>query len=70
MHRGNELQRQASRIGLATVQDGSTVGTVETLHGCGLVDAKTDRLQQLSLKLYHGCDLPLGYQQSITEAPM
>ena len=33
-----------------------------------LVDARTDGLK-LSLKLYHGSELQLGYQQLIAEAP-
>ncbi len=33
-----------------------------------LVDPRTDGLE-LSLKLYHVCDLGLGHQQSIAEAP-
>jgi hypothetical protein len=33
-----------------------------------LVDSRTGDLE-LSLKLYHVCDLRLGYQQSMTEAP-
>ena len=33
-----------------------------------LVDARTDGLE-LSLKLYHGSELQVGYQQSIAETP-
>jgi hypothetical protein len=32
------------------------------------VGCRTDGLE-LSLKLYHVCDLRLGHQQSVTEAP-
>jgi hypothetical protein len=45
------------------------VGTVETLHGWWPCPRQTDGLE-LSLKLYQVCDLRLGYQQSITEAPL
>ncbi len=34
-----------------------------------LVDGRTDGLE-LSLKLYHAGELQLGYQQSMTEAPV
>ena len=36
--------------------------------GPGSVGCRTDGLE-LSLKLYHVCDLRLGHQQSVTEAP-